>query len=114
MRATAEIARDDAASPTYLSLPQAARLLPPGRSGRPVHIATLIRWITNGTRTRDGRTVRLKAVRMGSRWLTSQSWLDEYAASLTPAYSVEGPRPSTVGRGRSAERDARELDKIGI
>ncbi len=102
------------ADPAYKSLQQASRLLPPGRNGRPVHIATLIRWITSGSRGPSGEAIRLRAIRMGHRWLTTREWLDEFAQRLTPTYGDEPPvRPSTAGR-RSAERVARELDSIGI
>src|SRR5438309_219453 len=105
----------DTATPTpYLSLAQAARIQPPGRAGRPVHISTLVRWITAGSRGPDGATVRLQAVRMGGRWLTTRAWLDDYARRLTPAYGDESPRASSASRTRSTERAARELDHIGI
>jgi hypothetical protein len=59
--------REEAPRPAYISLAQAAKLLPSGRSGRPVHVATLGRWIATGCRTSSGEIIRLEAVRMGSR-----------------------------------------------
>ena len=42
-----------------LSLPQAAKRLPPGRNGRPVSISTLVRWITRGLLGPDSKLVHL-------------------------------------------------------
>jgi hypothetical protein len=97
--------------PAYLTLSQAAKSLPPGRNSRPVHLATILRWITTGTRSPNGETVRLQAVRMGCRWLTTREWLDAYARKLTPTY---GGATAVQARSRSAERASRELDAIGI
>src|SRR5262249_38740448 len=108
-----EITGDTAASP-YITAPQVARSQPPGRLGRPVHASTIIRWILNGSRGPDGQIVRLKAVRMGGRWLTTRDWLDDYAQRMTPTYGVGSPQSSSAARTRTAERAARELDRIGI
>ena len=62
---------DESATSFLINLKQAAKSLPPGRSGRPAHVATLARWITSGSRGPNGETVRLRAIRMGGRWLTS-------------------------------------------
>jgi hypothetical protein len=72
-------------SETLLSLAEAARRLPPGRLGRPVSASTLFRWIVAGLRVADGRTVRLQAIKIGGRWLTSAEALTRFAAALTPS-----------------------------
>lgn len=55
-----------------LTLPAAAKLLPPHRDdGESASNVTLWRWVTVGARAAGGRTVKLEAVRLGSRWLTS-------------------------------------------
>ena len=101
--------------PLYVTLAQAAKSLPPGRNGRPVHVATLLRWVVAGTSSPSGEIVRLQAVRMGGRWLTTREWLEDYARRLTPTFGAEPPlRPSSSARTRVAERTARELDALGI
>jgi len=99
-----------------LSLPQAARFLPSFRLGKPVNPATIWRWIADGVKLPDGSRVRLEAIRLGSRWLTSAEALQRFAAAQTPPLTDEaGPPPHTpTQRERAAERAARELDAIGI
>jgi len=67
-----------------VSLSQAARRLPPFRSDRPVHPATIWRWITEGVRLRDGSRVRLEALRIGGRFVTTVEALDRFAKRQTP------------------------------
>jgi hypothetical protein len=106
--------RSEVVAPLYITVAQAARSLPPGRNGRPTHFATVIRWITTGTTSPAGEAVRLQAVRMGGRWLTTHEWLADYARRLTPAFDRTAPTPTPATRTRSAERAGRELDAIGI
>lgn len=68
----------DLLSESLLSAPEAARRVPPTRLDRPTHVSTIIRWITHGV-----RGVRLEAVRLGGRWVTSVEALDRFAAALT-------------------------------
>ena len=99
-----------------LSLAAAARLLPPGRRGRPVTLSCLLRWVIDGVRV-PGRTdrVRLEAIRMSSRWITSVEALERFAARQTPDFSNPPPMPrSPNARQRASERAARELEKHGI
>ena len=56
-----------------------------------------MRWITRGTRTPDGRVVKLEAVRAGSRWLTTAEAVGRYIERLTPE-----PSPTTAGARRPA------------
>jgi hypothetical protein len=101
----------DLTTETLVSLPEVLRLLPPGRRGKRPHLSTVLRWIMHGT---DG--VRLEAIRLGGRWVTSREALRRYAERLTP--SVDGgvaqiPRPPAARR-RASERAGRELQKVGI
>jgi hypothetical protein len=85
----------DLRSERALGLAEAARMLPPGRNGRPVHVSSLVRAITSGV---DGH--RLEAIRIGRRWVTTveaiQRWGEALAAgrvggpSGTPASPVAG------------------------
>jgi hypothetical protein len=95
-----------------VSLTAAGLLLPahrgPGRVGGP----TVFRWITRGVRAVDGRVVRLEAVRVGSRWLTSTAAIQRFSAALSaPATTPMPPAPTRPSRPSSA---GRELDALGI
>lgn len=84
--------------------------LPPSRNGRPVHSSFLIRAITKGI-----NGVRLEAVRVGSRWITSVEALQRWAERQTSAY-LSGEQPtkrSVAQRQRAAERADRELRRRG-
>src|SRR5262245_23079114 len=89
-----------------LSLSQAAKLLPSNRSGRPVSLGCLLRWVLSGVRLPDGATVRLEAVRLGGRWLTSVEALQRFADRQTPRLEGEQESP----RQRSASK--RALDRV--
>jgi hypothetical protein len=101
---------------TTLSLSQAARRLPPGRKGAPVSLACVLRWVLDGSRAPDGRVVKLEAVRLGGRWLTSLEALQRFAEALTPRLndSPVSPPRTRRQRQRAAERAERELEEMGI
>jgi hypothetical protein len=106
----------DLSAESALSLSQAARLLPPSRRGRPATLSCLLRWVLDGVRTPDGRRVRLEAVRLGGRWLTSREALQRFAEAQTPALDSDiGPTYRTpAARQRASERAAAELERVGI
>jgi hypothetical protein len=104
-----------------LSLTGAARLIPPGRDGKKCHISTLLRWIVAGARAPGGGRVRLEALRLGARWITSHQALQRFATALTPSHPVSeqgGAAPpslrSPAQRRRGSERAADELKRVGI
>src|SRR5262245_137676 len=106
----------DLKTETVIPLAAAAKLVPPGRRGKRTHLSTLLRWITVGAKASTGEVVRLEAVRLGSRWLTSREALQRFAERLTPrleAAPAQQPR-SPASRQQAAERAARELDKLGL
>jgi hypothetical protein len=109
---------------TTISLSQAARLLPPGRRGRPVTLSCVLRWVLDGVRLASGERVRLEATRMGGRWLTSVEALQRFADRQTPRFD-SGPQPglpaprrptprTPTQRRRALERAHEALDKAGI
>lgn len=102
---------------TVVSLSQAARRLPPFRAGRPVNRATIFRWISEGVRLPDGSRLRLEAVRIGGRWVTSIEALTRFAESQTPAAPVgsDAARIRTPGqRQRASDQAGDELSEKGI
>src|SRR5262245_44373289 len=108
----------DLLTETSLSLTEAARLLPRGRRNRKPHFSTLLRWILSGAKSATGELVRLEALRLGGRWVTTHEALQRFAARLTP--SLDGPpnapppRRSTKARQRASEQAATALEKLGI
>jgi hypothetical protein len=72
------------------------------------------RWILDGVRTPHGK-VRLEAIRLGGRWLTSVEALERFAARQTPELEDRPLLPRTpVARRRASERAERKLQQIGI
>jgi hypothetical protein len=107
----------------YLTLAAVARRFPPSRRGRPVHVGTVVRWITEGARLRDGTRLHLLATRLPGRWVVEPAALQEFLDRLTadraaartsapPAYDPAPPRARSARK--AAERAARELDNYGI
>jgi hypothetical protein len=101
-----------------LALAQAAKRLPPSRSGRPVSADTIARWIQVGLRAPDGRRVRLHAVRLGGRWVVTEDAIKEFLEQLTltrpeaeeavaPAPGPPSARAARPGR-RAARAEAQE------
>jgi len=66
-----------------LSLQALAKLVPAYRGDGTANKATVWRWVTTGTRRPDGTVVRLEAVRLGSRWLSTRAALLRYVSACT-------------------------------
>src|SRR5262249_5169792 len=99
-----------------LTLAQVPRHLPPGRGGRPVTLGCVLRWVLQGARGPGGERVRLEAVRLGGRWITSKQALVRFAERLTPGFpepQVE-VRRTFARRQRASARAAAELERQGI
>src|SRR5258708_3576071 len=99
----------DIQNETTIGLSAAARRLPPNRGGRPVHPSCALRWVTVGVRV-DGQVIRLEAIRLGGRWLTSVEALQRFAEAQTPQFGgvVPMPRPP-ASRQRAVERAQQRL-----
>jgi hypothetical protein len=106
----------DLSTEKLLNISQAAKRFPPYRAGRPVHAATVTRWILSGIRGPGGQRIRLEAVRRPAGWLTSVEAIERFLLALTPELdgsSASTPR-SPGKRERASERAGRELDRLGI
>lgn len=103
-------------SETLLTLHDAARLLPSNRAGKRVNFATVWRWVLKGVNTLEGNRVRLEAVRVGGRWLTSREALDRFAASLTPSTDTATTNPirAPSRRRRDISAATKRLNRMGI
>lgn len=97
-----------------INLSQAAGLFPPSRRGRPVHVSCLMRWIMEGVRTSSGR-IRLDAIRVGGRWVTSIEAIERFAAAQTPSRpDAAVPPPSPASQKRASARAASRLKELGL
>jgi len=101
-----------------LSLSAAGRLFPAHRGNGTVDPSTVFRWRQKGAKTTDGRLVKLEAVRVGGRWLTSREAVARFVQALTnaadPTSSSTPPTPRSVGQQqRAAQRAGERLKKMG-
>ena len=103
---TGEIAKGDG-----IGVADAAGRFPPARSGRPCHPATVTRWIIKGSRSGDGRVVRLEGKRVGGRWVTSEKAIGRFIDRLqAPADATDVP----VGPSDRLTRVEQELTELGV
>src|SRR5436190_1014261 len=79
--------------------------VPGHRDNARVHLSTLIRWCTKGAKLPDGASVRLRAQRVGNRWLTTDAWFDEFIKVLTRAHGAESEHASVSLRSPSARNE---------
>jgi hypothetical protein len=108
----------DLTTETPVPLAAAAKWVPPGRNAKRTHLSTLLRWILDGATAPDGSRVRLEAVRLGGRWMTTREALSRFATALTPrldTVDMKSPQVRTAtSRQRASDRAAAELEKLGI
>jgi Protein of unknown function (DUF1580) len=111
----------DITTEKLIRLGEAAKLIPPARSGRRTHESTILRWIITGPKAPDGTTVRLDGLRVGGKWHTTNEAMQRFAEALTPNLEVhaEQQRRTWIPRApsrrqKAAERAGRELAKLGI
>lgn len=96
-----------------IGLAEAARSLPGYRGKAGMDPSTLSRWITQGAKRKNGDKVKLEAVRIGNRWLTSREAMARFAASLTGTRSVEKSIPSPSAQTRASKKAGQLLEKMG-
>jgi hypothetical protein len=106
----------DIISDDTLTLAEACRLLPRGRNGARPHLSTILRWILDGAPAVGGERVRLAALRVGGKWVTSRAALQAFAEALTPASRTCMPSQvrTPTQRQRDLKRTERNLDNNGI
>jgi hypothetical protein len=98
-----------------LSLSAAGRLFPAHRGPGSVAPSTIFRWVKTGSKTTDGRLIKLEAVRLGNRWLTSRSALNRFVGALTAAVdpAPQPPPRSATARNRASTAAGRKLKEMG-
>ncbi|VTR94102.1 unnamed protein product [Gemmata massiliana] len=89
--------------------------VPGHRRGSRCHLSTGIRWITKGLKNTTGEVVKLRAIRFGTRWMTSDVWFEEFLAAFIPAdispSSEQAPLTPTQRKGAAAAASA-ELNTL--
>lgn len=100
------------------SLPQAAKQFQGHRGNRHLTPSAVFRWRVKGVRTQSGCRVKLEAVRVGSRWMTSRAAVARFIVALTEASEPsaappEPPRRTESARDRACERAVAELKARG-
>jgi hypothetical protein len=83
-----------------------------GRSGGPLHPSTLRRWSQTGVQQPDGTIRKLKATRVGGKWVTTRTWLNDFLAPPTDSAAAPEPR-SPAERRRNVDAAMKQLEAIG-
>lgn len=87
--------------------------LPGNGKTKRLNPATILRWINDGVRSTEGEVVKLRAVRVGGRWMSTDAWFDEFMGRLsTPTVPVEKPR-APAKRKRAAKDAGKRLRAAG-
>jgi hypothetical protein len=101
-----------------LGIAATGRLFPAYRGKGKVNPATVWRWVMKGQKSKRGAVVKLEAVRVGGRWLTTRSAVARFVTTLTEMEELEPVSPharirSPAERRRASERAARYLEAHG-
>lgn len=83
---------------------------------RGMHPATVGTYITKGDRMPDGSRLKLRAVRVGSKWMTTYEWIDQFIETRTAAFvgRADTPAPRSPSETlRAAEHASAELARMG-
>jgi Protein of unknown function (DUF1580) len=96
----------------YITLAQAATRYPGHRGAKRLHPATLTRWILKGVTALNGQRGRLEAIRIGARWLTSETALQRFADALSAPVDAT-PTRSPTARQKASDRADAELRAMG-
>ena len=96
----------------YLTLTEAAKLIPGRQPGKRMSVGTIWRWCRRGVRN----GIRLKSVLIGQQRYTTREWLQEFIDSLTQAAEPDSREPLRLRTPRqrqtAAERATEELKKM--
>lgn len=104
-----------------VSLAQVGRRFPKSRRGKSAHLtpSAVWRWVVHGISAGNGQRIRLEAVFVAGRWLTSLEAIDRFVAAQQPATtspdpgSPVPPLQSPAARRRAAEQAGLDLERKG-
>jgi hypothetical protein len=98
-----------------ISIAEASRRFPNHRGVGTIRTTTVWRWISRGVRLSDGTVLKLEAVRVAGRWLTSHEAVTRFVerqnpslAQVQPEVKAKKSRPS-----KRAEEAGRRLAALG-
>jgi hypothetical protein len=102
-----------------LTVSQICRSIPGSRGKPSLSPSTVTRWILRGCPSLSGERVKLKASRVGSRWMVDPADLEAFFDALGSSRSGEdAPKPgadvrSSRERRLASTRAAKELERRG-
>ena len=108
---------------TLISMAGAAKRVPSFRGGRPTNASTTFRWAMKGVKLADGTTVKLEAIKVVSRWVTSIEALTRFmnrAAVLPPTEDVADTtavapaKPSSTAFDQRTDHALKELERLEL
>lgn len=102
---------------TLISFSQAATRFPAHRGRNGCSPSCVFRWATQGVLLPDGHRLRLEAIKLASRWLTSEQavtrFIEAQIEACTPEDLKAPPVRTPTQRQRAGERAGKALEKIG-
>jgi len=102
-----------------LGLAAAGRLFPAHRGNGSVDPSTVFRWIVKGVKSVSGVPVKLEAVRVGGRWLTSRGAIARFVAATTATTgtnstaTIAHASAATVRKKKSLDQTLSSLKRMG-
>lgn len=95
---------------SLMTLSKAAKTLPNGRAGKPVHVATMHRWCS----PTGAGGVRLETVKIGGVRFTSREALARFISRCS-GDDIPAPKPvTTKAQKKRIAAAERELERAGI
>jgi hypothetical protein len=96
----------------FLTLTEAAKLIPGRKEGERVSVGTVWRWSLRGLRN----GIKLKSVLIGGQRCTTRQWLQDFIEAINPSASSATQATATprtpLQRERESERARQELERL--
>src|SRR5262249_59910646 len=99
---------------THVSFAQATRRFPSYRGAGRCSPATVWRWVVGGIKLADGTILKLEALRLASRWVTTEEAIDRFLLAQHEACAGESagqtapPVRTPSQRAKAAERAGKD------
>ena len=75
-------------SEPLVNLHAICRRVPEFRPGHPTSYSTVLRWVVRGVRGPNGDTIRLEAIKLSGRWVTSLPAFQRFMEHLAPRFEL--------------------------
>jgi hypothetical protein len=86
---------------------------PAGRVLGGIDPSSVFRFVTRGTRTADGRLVKLEAIRIGAKWVTTRPAISRYLRALANPIEATPAKPNTPKLSKPSNSSAEKLRAMG-